>query len=368
MSRNVIYLDYMATTPVDLRVIQAMQTCLQNNFGNPASQHYFGEHARAQIAIAQHHVADLIHCDPTEITWTSGATESIYRALTGVALFYQRQGKHIITMSTEHKAVLDACAYLQSLGFEITYLNPEKNGLLDLNKLENAIRRDTILCSIMHVNNETGVIQDIAAIGKLLHDKGVWFHVDAAQSAGKIAIDLKTIPVDLLSLSAHKLYGPKGIGALFVRRQPRVQLTNVMRSGTLPTHQIVGMGEAYCIAKNTMADDMQRIKKLRDQLWENVSKIKGIAINGDVNHRIGNCLNISFEQMDANTLITRCSEIAISTGSACNSVDPAPSHVLSAMGLSCTQANNAVRISLGKYTTEHDIITATAAIMKTLGE
>ncbi|MCX7121491.1 MAG: aminotransferase class V-fold PLP-dependent enzyme [Gammaproteobacteria bacterium] len=364
--RPVIYLDYMATTPVDPRVAEVMQQCLtiDGDFGNPASStHAFGENARSKINIAAEQVADLIQCDPKEITWTSGATDSIYRALTGVALFYQRQGKHIITMSTEHKAVLDTCHYLETLGFEVTYLNPEKNGLLDLKKLSAAIRKDTILCSIMHVNNETGVTQDIAAIGKLLKEKGVWFHVDAAQSVGKINIDLKNLPVDLMSLSAHKIYGPKGVGALFMRRTPRVQLQNTMRYGTLPTHQIVGMGEAYVIAKNNMLEETSRIKNLRDQLWKNLSALKNVHLNGDLNHRVCGCLNISIEHIDTDALIKKCPEIAISTGSACNSVDPEPSHVLLAMGLSRQAANNAVRISIGRYTTEEEIEIASKQII-----
>lgn len=371
ISHNVIYLDYMSTTPVDPRVAEVMQQCLtiDGDFGNPASStHVFGANARARINLAALQVADLIHCDPKEITWTSGATESIYRALTGVALFYQRQGKHIITMETEHKAVLDTCHYLESLGFEVTYLMPEKNGLLNIKNLENAIRKDTILCSIMHVNNETGIIQDIAAIGKLLKEKGVWFHVDAAQSVGKLDINLKKLPVDLMSLSAHKIYGPKGVGALFMRRQPRVQLVNTMRFGTLPTHQIVGMGEAYFIAKNNMIDEINRIEKLRNQLWKNLSIIKGVHLNGDLNHQVCGCLNISIDDVDADTLIKNCPDIAISTGSACNSVDPEPSHVLLAMGLTRQAANNSVRISMGRYTTEEDVAIASQQIIHQLQE
>ena len=353
-----IYLDYLSTTPIDPRVAAAMETCLtsEGDFGNPASNtHVFGANARARITHASEQVANLIQCSPKEITWTSGATESIYRALTGVALFYQRQGKHIITMATEHKAVLDTCHYLESQGFEITYLMPENNGLLNIDTLSDAIRKDTILCSIMHVNNETGVIQDILAIGQLLRERGVWFHVDAAQSAGKIEIDLQKMPVDLMSLSAHKIYGPKGIGALFMRRQPRVQLINTMRFGTQPTHQIVAMGEAFAIAKDRMHDDTNHIRQLRDCLWKNISEIKGIHLNGDLTHRIAHCLNITIEAVDAETFIQKMPEIAISTGSACNSIDPEPSHVLLAMGLSRQKANHSVRISLGRYTTQTDI-------------
>ncbi|OGT48108.1 MAG: IscS subfamily cysteine desulfurase [Gammaproteobacteria bacterium RIFCSPHIGHO2_12_FULL_38_11] len=363
---NVIYLDYMSTTPVDPRVAEIMQRCLisDGDFGNAASStHVFGANARARINVAASQVADLIQCDPNEITWTSSATESIYRALTGVALFYQRQGKHIITMTTEHKAVLDTCHYLEKLGFEVTYLNPEKNGLLNLKNISDAIRKDTILCSIMHVNNETGIIQDIASIGKLLKEKGVWFHVDAAQSVGKLPINLKTLPVDLMSLSAHKIYGPKGVGALFMRRQPRVQLMNTMRFGTLPTHQIAGMGEACLIAKNNMSDEINRIEKLRNQLWKNLSAINSVHLNGDLNHQVCGCLNISIDNMDADTLIKNCPDIAISTGSACNSVDPEPSHVLLAMGLSRQAANSSIRISMGRYTTVEDIEVASRQVI-----
>ena len=380
-----IYLDYMSSTPLDPRVHVVMQACLQNDFGNPASQHTFGKTAREKIDLARHHVASAIHCDSKEIVWTSGATESINLALKGVALFYERQGKHIITMSTEHKATLETCRYLTSLGFEITYLNSQKNGILDLNHLHDAIRPDTILCSIMHVNNETGVIQDIFSIGKLLREKGVWFHVDAAQSIGKIDIDLKNTPVDLMSLSSHKVYGPKGIGALYVRRNPRVQLIpqmhggdtdNVFRAGTLPTHQIVGMGEAYNILNRNLdgQDKTNRssggslsVKKLRDQLWKNLSIIPSIILNGDTTQRVDHCLNISIPNIHTELFLKNISDIAISTGSACNSVDPEPSHVLTAMGLSRELANRSFRLSLGRFTTEKEIEVASERLVDEIG-
>lgn len=365
MKKQIIYLDNMSTTPVDPRVVDTIKKSLEHDFGNPASQHSFGFAAREQIEIARAHIADLIHADSKEITFTSGATESINLALKGVALFYQRQGKHIITMTTEHKAVLDTCRYLESIGFEVTYLSPQKNGLLNLVELEKAIRPDTILASIMHVNNETGVIQDIAAIGKLLREKGVWFHVDAAQSIGKIDIDLKTLPVDLMSFSSHKMYGPKGVGALFVRRHPKVQLIpqlhggeqeNKIRSGTLATHQIVGFGEACVIAKNTMHAESKRIKQLRDQLWKMISGIRTIHLNGDETHRVAGCLNFYIENIDPAVFLKNVlAQIAISQGSACNEVDPEPSHVLMAMGLTRDQANRSFRVSIGRFNTEADI-------------
>ncbi|OGT43307.1 MAG: IscS subfamily cysteine desulfurase [Gammaproteobacteria bacterium RIFCSPHIGHO2_12_FULL_40_19] len=370
-----IYLDYMSTTPVDPRVVDVMHRSLQTDFGNPSSQHAFGFSARAHVENARSQVAQLINADPKEIIWTSGATESINLALKGAALFYQRQGKHIITMSTEHKATLDTCRYLESIGFEVTYLNPEKNGLLDLNKLNHAIRHDTILTSILQVNNETGVIQDIFSIGKLLREKGVWFHVDAAQSVGKINIDLKNLPVDLMSFTAHKIYGPKGVGALFVRRQPRVQFIkqlhggdqeNGVRSGTLPTHQIVGMGMAADIARQTLAAEAQRIAALRDQFEENMAVLPGILINGDKKNRVCGCSNFSVDAVDGQQFIRSLGDIALSQGSACNAVDPEPSHVLIAMGLSRVRANASFRVSMGRYTTATEIEMASARIIEAI--
>ena len=374
---NSIYLDYMATTPVDPRVVAVIQNCLSLDgpFGNPSSLHHFGFEARALIDQARLQVAALIHANPSEIIWTSGATESINMALKGAALFYQRQGRHIITMATEHKAVLETCRYLESIGFEVTYLVPEKNGLLNIESLKAAIRKDTILASVMHVNNETGVIQDIESIGAILRAAGVLFHVDAAQSIGKLPIAVKKMSIDLLSMTSHKIYGPKGIGALYVRRQPRVQLMpqmhggdadNFLRAGTLPTHQIVGMGKAFEIAADTLPDEMVRIALLRDRLWKKLSVLDGVILNGDEKKRIAGCLNIQIKGIDADVFLKALTTVAISTGSACNSVDPEPSHVLLAMGLSRVEANESFRLSIGRFTTEFDIDTASACIVKTV--
>lgn len=362
-----IYLDYMSTTPVDPRVAKVMQACLtqEGTFGNAmSSTHRFGFEAKEKIDHAREQIADLIHVNAREIIFTSGATESINLAQKGAALFYQRQGKHIISMSTEHQAVLNSLRYLESLGFEVTYLDPEKNGLLNFNQLEKAIRSDTILASIMHVNNETGVIQDIESIAELLKSKGVLFHVDAAQSAGKIPIDLKKIRADLMSFSAHKIYGPKGVGALFVRHQPCVQLIplhhgasqeNNLRAGTLATHQIAGMGEAFAIAKINMKTESERFKKLRDYLWDKISSVGGVILNGDAHQRISSCLNFSVDGIDAELFLKSLYDVAISTGSACNSANSEPSPVLIAMGLSRTMANRSFRISFGRFTTESEI-------------
>ncbi len=371
-----IYLDYMSTTPVDPQVAAKMRDCLEMEgcFGNPASQsHRYGWDAMELVQQARQQVADLINADPREIIWTSGATESDNLAIQGAALFYQRKGKHIITMSTEHKAVLDTCHYLSTQGFEVTYLNPDRQGLLAIEQLEQALRPDTILVSIMHVNNETGVIHDIAKIGECLKGRGIIFHVDAAQSAGKLPIDLQQLSVDLMSFSAHKIYGPKGVGALYVRRQPRVRLVPMihggghewgMRSGTLPTHQIVGMGEAFAIAKAKLAEDPARISRLRDHLWEGISQLSGITLNGDQQHRSPGCLNITIEGIDNETLLLSLNQLAISTGSACNSANPTPSHVLTAMGLTRQQANSSIRLSVGRFTTLADIDTAIAQMTK----
>lgn len=362
--RDIIYLDYLATTPVDPRVIDAMIVSLKNDFGNAASQHLIGKITREKIETARTQVANCINADSKEIVFTSGATESINLALKGVADFYQRQGKHIITMSTEHKATLDTCHYLSSRGFDITYLHPEKNGLLNLDELKKAIRPDTILTSIMHVNNETGMIQDIFSIGKCLREKGVWFHVDCAQSIGKIKIDLKNFPVDLMSFSSHKAYGPKGVGALFVRRHPRVQLIaqlhggeqeHKLRSGTLATHQIIGLSEAFLIAHENFDNEIARIKKLRDQFEKNILSTKKIRINGDVNHRVANVSNFLIENIDASAFLKNLSDLAFSQGSACNAVDPEPSHVLIAMGLTRDEANRSFRVSFGRFSTEAEV-------------
>lgn len=362
-----IYLDYMATTPVDPRVIKKMKACLDHSghFGNPSSQsHRYGWEASELIQQAKEQVASLIHADPREIIWTSGATESDNLAVKGVAEFYSRKGKHIITMATEHKAVLRCCEYLETKGFEVTYLKPESTGLLDLNQLQNALRPDTILVSIMHVNNETGVIQDIASIGNLLKEKGIVFHVDAAQSAGKIPIDLSQLSVDLMSFSGHKIYGPKGIGALYIRRTPRIRLEvqihgggqqQNIRSGTLATHQIVGLGEAFAIAKKEMKENHDHIKKLRDRFWEGISELGNIYVNGDLHHIIFSCLNVRVGGVESENLMLNLKDLAISSGSACYSAQNIPSYVLTAMGLSDEQARCSLRISFGRFTTEEEV-------------
>jgi cysteine desulfurase len=366
----------MATTPVDPAVAEKMSQCLTKEgvFGNPASHtHSYGWKAAELVQQAREQVAALINADAREIIWTSGATESDNLAIIGAARFYQRQGKHIITMSTEHKAVLDACRYLASQGFEITYLNSEINGMLDLQKLKDAIRRDTILISIMHVNNETGVIQDIAAIGEIAKQHGVLFHVDAAQSAGKIPIDLQQLKVDLMSFSGHKIYGPKGIGALFVRRNPRVHLEPLiyggghergMRSGTLATHQIVGMGEAFAIAKTSMTADFQHLSALSKRFWSEISALEGVHLNGDTANKVPFCMNIYFAAVNGESLMLRLRNLAFSAGSACNSANPDPSHVLLAMGLSREIADNSLRISFGRFTTEEEIDYTIAQIVE----
>lgn len=362
-----IYLDYMATTLVDPIVAQEMMACLTKEgiFGNPDSEsHSYGWSARELINKARESVAKLVNADPKEIVWTSGATESDNLALKGAVSFYHRKGKHIITTSTEHKAVLDTCAYLSSQGFEVTYLNPQGDGLLNLAQFEAAIRSDTILASFMHVNNETGVIQDIAAIGEITRRHGILFHVDAAQSAGKVPIDLNYMQVDLMSFSGHKLYGPKGIGALYVRRTPRVRLEPLihggghekgLRSGTLATHQIVGMGKAFALAQERMIDDAKNITQLRDRLWLGLSKLGGVHLNAETAPRIPGCLNVRFDGVEGESLMVRLQKVAISSGSACNSANPNPSHVLLAMGLNREEAYNSIRISLGRFTTKEEV-------------
>ncbi len=362
-----IYLDYSATTPVDPRVAEKMMhyLTLQGHFGNPASRsHKFGWDAEKAVEEARAQVADLLNADPKEIVWTSGATESDNLAIKGVAHFYQKKGKHIITSQTEHKAVLDTCRQLEREGFEVTYLTPEPNGLIDLQKLEAAIRDDTILVSIMHVNNEIGVISDIAAIGEITRAHKTLFHVDAAQSAGKVPIDLETTKVDLMSFSAHKVYGPKGVGALYVRRKPRVRLEaqmhgggheRGMRSGTLPTHQIVGMGEAFRIAKEEMATENERMKQLRDRLWNGLKDMEEIYVNGDLEQRIPGNLNLSFNFVEGESLIMALKDLAVSSGSACTSASLEPSYVLRALGRNDELAHSSIRFTLGRFTTEEDI-------------
>ncbi len=362
-----IYMDYSATTPVDERVAEQMCTYLtrQGKFGNPASRsHQFGWDADTAVTDARKHVAALINADPREIVWTSGATESDNLAIKGAAHFYKKQGKHIITLKTEHKAVLDTCRQLEREGYEVTYLDPEPSGLLDLEKLKAAMRDDTIVVSVMHVNNEIGVIQDIAAIGELCRERKIIFHVDGAQSAGKIPIDLQTLKVDLMSFSAHKIYGPKGIGALYVRRKPRVRIEaqmhgggheRGMRSGTLATHQIVGMGEAFRIAKQEMAAENERIRMLRDRLWDGLKDMEEVYLNGDMDHRIPGNLNVSFNFVEGESLIMALNDMAVSSGSACTSASLEPSYVLRALGRNDELAHSSIRFSIGRYTTQDEI-------------
>ncbi|WP_455233986.1 IscS subfamily cysteine desulfurase [Thiogranum longum] len=362
-----IYLDYSATTPVDPRVAEKMCSYLtpQGDFGNPASRsHQFGWRAEEAVEEARRNVAALVNADPKEIIWTSGATESDNLAIKGAAHFYRQKGKHVVTLKTEHKAVLDSCRQLEREGFEVTYLDPEPDGLLDLEKLKQALRDDTIVVSVMHVNNEIGVIQDIAAIGEICRERKIIFHVDAAQSPGKVPIDLQTMKVDLMSFSAHKIYGPKGIGALYVRRKPRVRLEAQMhgggherglRSGTLPTHQIVGMGEAFRLAKLEMAADNARILALRDRLVEGFSDIEEVYINGDLDHRIAGNLNISFNYVEGESLIMALKDLAVSSGSACTSASLEPSYVLRALGRNDELAHSSIRFTIGRFTTEEEI-------------
>ena len=362
-----IYLDYSSTTPVDPRVSEKMVECLtlEGNFGNPASRsHLLGWKAEEAVETARRQVADLINCDPREVVWTSGATEADNLALKGVAHFYSKKGKHIITSKIEHKAVLDSCRQLEREGFEVTYLDPDENGLTTPSAVAGAIREDTILVSLMHVNNEIGVINDIEAIGQLTREKGVLFHVDAAQSTGKIDIDLEKMQVDLMSMTAHKTYGPKGIGALYVRRKPRVRIEpqihgggheRGMRSGTLPTHQIVGMGEAYRIAKEEMQDESTRILALRNRLLDGFSDMEEVYVNGDIDHRVAGNLNISFNFVEGESLMMALRDLAVSSGSACTSASLEPSYVLRAIGLNDELAHSSLRMTIGRFTTAEEI-------------
>ena len=363
-----IYLDYSATTPVDERVAKAMADCLtkEGTFGNPASRsHPYGWDSEKLIDQARINVANLLGADKREIIWTSGATESDNLAIKGAAYFYKEKGNHLITLSTEHKAVLDTMRFLESEGFEVTYLDPKDNGLVDIDELKKAIKPTTILISIMHVNNEIGVIQDLESIGKLCKENKIVFHVDAAQSPGKVEIDVNKFNIDLCALSAHKAYGPKGIGALYVRRKPRIRLQPQMhggghergfRSGTLPTHQIVGMGEAFKYAKTEMAKDNKKIKKLRDMLWDGLKDMEEIYLNGDLNQRIPGNLNISFNFVEGESLIMAIKDIAVSSGSACTSASLEPSYVLRALGREDELAHSSIRMTIGKYTTEEEIL------------
>jgi cysteine desulfurase len=362
-----IYLDYSATTPIDERVAAKMAKYLtiDGDFGNAASRsHQFGWLAEKAVDLARQQVADLINADPRDIIWTSGATESDNLAIKGAAHFYRKKGNHIITAKTEHKAVLDTCRQLEREGFEVTYLDPEENGLIDLDKLKAAVTSETILISIMHVNNEIGVIQDIASIGEFARENKIIFHVDAAQSAGKVDIDMEALKVDLMSFSAHKIYGPKGIGALYVRRKPRVRLEAQMhgggherglRSGTLATHQIVGMGEAFRIAKQEMASETDRIRMLRDRLYNGLKDIEEVYLNGDYDHRIAGSLNISFNYVEGESLIMALRDLAVSSGSACTSASLEPSYVLRALGRNDELAHSSIRFTIGRFTTVEEI-------------
>ena len=363
-----IYLDYSATTPVDERVAKAMADCLtkEGTFGNPASRsHPYGWDSEKLIDQARINVANLLGADKREIIWTSGATESDNLAIKGAAYFYKEKGNHLITLYTEHKAVLDTMRFLESEGFEVTYLDHKDNGLVDIDELKKAIKPTTILISIMHVNNEIGVIQDLESIGKLCKENKIVFHVDAAQSPGKVEIDVNKFNIDLCALSAHKAYGPKGIGALYVRRKPRIRLQPQMhggghergfRSGTLPTHQIVGMGEAFKYAKTEMAEDNKKIKKLRDMLWDGLKDMEEIYLNGDLNQRIPGNLNISFNFVEGESLIMAIKDIAVSSGSACTSASLEPSYVLRALGREDELAHSSIRMTICKYTTEEEIL------------
>jgi len=368
-----IYLDYSATTPTDPRVAEKMIPYLTEHFGNPASRsHPFGWTAEKAVENAREEVAKLVNADPREIVWTSGATESNNLAIKGAANFYSGKGKHIVTIQTEHKAVIDTVRELERVGFEATYLAPEPNGLIDLEKFKAAIRPDTVLASVMLVNNEIGVIQDIEAIGNICREHGVIFHVDAAQATGKVAIDLEKLPVDLMSFSAHKTYGPKGIGALYVRRKPRIRIEaqmhgggheRGMRSGTLATHQIVGMGEAFRIAREEMDMENARIRRLRDRLLTGLQDIDEVYVNGDLKHRVPHNLNISFNFVEGESLIMAVKDIAVSSGSACTSASLEPSYVLRALGRSDELAHSSIRFSIGRFTTEEDV-DYTIALMK----
>jgi cysteine desulfurase len=360
-----IYMDYGATTPVDPRVVDAMVPWLREHFGNPASRsHAWGWEAEEAVERARTQVAELIGADPREIVWTSGATESNNLAIKGAAHFYQSRGKHIVTVKTEHKAVLDTVRELERQGFEATYLDVQENGLLDLQRFKDALRPDTVLVSVMLVNNEIGVIQDVAAIGAICRERGVIFHVDAAQATGKVAIDLRTLPIDLMSLASHKTYGPKGIGALYVRRKPRVRIEAQMhgggherglRSGTLPTHQIVGMGEAFRIARDEMGTESERIRMLQQRLLRGFADIEQVFINGDLSARVPHNVNASFNFVEGESLIMGIKGLAVSSGSACTSASLEPSYVLRALGRSDELAHSSLRITIGRFTTQDDI-------------
>jgi len=365
MMRKPVYLDYSATTPVDPRVLDVMLPFLREDYGNPASRsHAYGWKAEEAVETAREHVAALVNCDPKEIVWTSGATESINLAIKGAAHFYKTKGRHLITLKTEHKATLDTCRELEREGFEVTYLDVKEDGLMDWDAFVAAVRPDTILVSVVYVNNEIGVIQDIPRIGEFCRSKGIIFHVDSAQATGKVVIDLEQLKVDLMSFSAHKTYGPKGMGALFVRRKPRVRIEaqihgggheRGMRSGTLPTHQIVGMGEAFRLARLEMATENERIRALRDRLLKGLTEMEAVYVNGDMEQRVPHNLNISFNYVEGESLLMGIKDVAVSSGSACTSASLEPFYVLRALGRSDELAHSSIRFSVGRFTTEEDI-------------
>ncbi len=378
MTTRPIYLDYSATTPVDPRVVEKMVPWLYDNFGNPASRsHAFGWESEEAVERAREEVAKLVNADPREIVWTSGATESDNLAIKGAANFYAERGKHIITVKTEHKAVLDTCRELERQGFEVTYLDVKDNGLIDLDVFKAALRPDTVLVSVMMVNNEIGVIQDVETLGEICREKGIIFHVDAAQATGKVEIDLQKLKVDLMSFSAHKTYGPKGIGALYVRRKPRVRIEAQMhggghergfRSGTLATHQIVGMGEAFRLAREEMGTENERIRMLRDRLWNGLSQIEEVYLNGDMDQRVPHNLNVSFNYVEGESLIMAIKELAVSSGSACTSASLEPSYVLRALGRNDELAHSSIRFTLGRFTTEQEVDFAVELIKSRVGK
>ncbi|MBP8867353.1 MAG: IscS subfamily cysteine desulfurase [Propionivibrio sp.] len=373
-----IYLDYSATTPVDPRVAEKMIPWLTEKFGNPASRsHAFGWEAEAAVEEARQEVANLVNADPKEIVWTSGATESDNLAIKGAAHFYSGKGKHLITVKTEHKAVLDTCRELERQGFAVTYLDVQENGLIDLEAFKNALRPDIIVVSVMFVNNEIGVIQPIAEIGEICREKGIIFHVDATQAPGKVDIDLATLKVDLMSFSAHKVYGPKGIGALYIRRKPRVRLEAQMhggghergfRSGTLPTHQIVGMGEAFRLARLEMVEENQRIRALRDRLLQGLLSIEEVFVNGDLEQRVPQNLNISFAYVEGESMMMAIKDLAVSSGSACTSASLEPSYVLRALGRNDELAHSSIRFTLGRFNTEEEIDYAIKLLHEKIGK
>jgi cysteine desulfurase len=378
MTTRPIYLDYSATTPVDPRVVDKMVPWLYDNFGNPASRsHAFGWESEEAVERAREEVAKLVNADPREIVWTSGATESNNLAIKGAANFYQERGKHIVTVKTEHKAVLDTCRELERQGFEVTYLDVKDNGLIDLDTFKAALRPDTVLVSVMMVNNEIGVIQDVATLGEICREKGIIFHVDAAQATGKVEIDLQKLKVDLMSFSAYKTYGPKGIGALYVRRKPRIRIEAQMhggghergfRSGTLATHQIVGMGEAFRLAREEMGTENERIRMLRDRLWAGLSQIEEVYLNGDMEQRVPHNLNVSFNYVEGESLIMAIKELAVSSGSACTSASLEPSYVLRALGRNDELAHSSIRFTLGRFTTEKEVDYAIELLKSRVGK